>query len=44
MRGTNAEEGARILGDSGLNITSAPDLAGAARVLKRILLEQEVAN
>ena len=34
MRGTNAEEGIRILSDSGLDITGAPDLAGAAEVLK----------
>ena len=39
MRGTNAEEGARILGESGLDITTAPDLAGAAEVLKQKLLE-----
>jgi len=39
MRGTNAEEGIQILADSGLNITGAPDLAGAAEVLKAKLLE-----
>ena len=39
MRGTNAEEGTRILGESGLDITTAPDLAGAAEVLKQKLLE-----
>ncbi len=39
MRGTNAREGARILSESGLNITPAPDLAGAATVLKQKLLE-----
>jgi succinyl-CoA synthetase beta subunit len=39
MRGTNAEEGIKILADSGLNITGAPDLAGAAEVLKEKLLE-----
>ena len=44
MRGTNAEEGARILSESGLNITSAPDLAGAAVLLKQKLLELEGAN
>ena len=44
MRGTNAEEGARILGESGLNVTSAPDLAGAADVLEQILLELEGAS
>lgn len=44
MRGTNAEEGAKILSESGLNITSAPDLAGAADVLEQILLELEGAS
>ena len=44
MRGTNAEEGARTLGESGLNVTSAPDLAGAADVLEQILLELEGAS
>ncbi|MCH8229859.1 MAG: ADP-forming succinate--CoA ligase subunit beta [Chloroflexi bacterium] len=44
MRGTNAEEGARILGESGLNITAAPDLAGAAEALKHKLLELGGAN
>lgn len=39
MRGTNAEQGIQILADSGLNITGAPDLAGAAEVLKEKLLE-----
>lgn len=39
MRGTNAEEGIKILADSGLDITGAPDLAGAADVLKQKLLE-----
>jgi succinyl-CoA synthetase beta subunit len=39
MRGTNAKEGIKILADSGLNITGAPDLAGAAEVLKAKLLE-----
>ncbi len=34
MRGTNAEEGRRILNESGLDITAAPDLAGAAEVLR----------
>ncbi len=44
MRGTNAEEGVRILGESGLNITAAPDLAGAAEALKHKLLELGGAN
>jgi len=39
MRGTNAEEGTRILSESGLDITGAPDLAGAAEVLKSKLQE-----
>jgi succinyl-CoA synthetase beta subunit len=34
MRGTNAEEGRRILTESGLDITAAPDLAGAAEILR----------
>ncbi len=34
MRGTNAEEGRKILNESGLDITAAPDLAGAAEVLR----------
>lgn len=44
MRGTNAREGARILSESGLNITPAPDLAGAATALKQKLLELEGTN
>ncbi len=44
MRGTNAEEGIKILADSGLNITGAPDLAGAAVVLKEKLLELGASN
>jgi succinyl-CoA synthetase beta subunit len=44
MRGTNAEEGIQILADSGLNITGAPDLAGAAEVLKAKLLELGASN
>ncbi|MDP6666120.1 MAG: ADP-forming succinate--CoA ligase subunit beta [Dehalococcoidia bacterium] len=44
MRGTNADEGARILDDSGLNITAAPDLASAAEVLREKLLDLEGAN
>mgnify|MGYP005635232783 FL=1 len=44
MRGTNAEEGIKILADSGLNITGAPDLAGAAVVLKEKLLELGESN
>ncbi|MBG82520.1 MAG: ADP-forming succinate--CoA ligase subunit beta [SAR202 cluster bacterium] len=39
MRGTNAEEGLEILSNSGLDITGAPDLAGAAVVLQQKLLE-----
>jgi succinyl-CoA synthetase beta subunit len=44
MRGTNAEEGIQILADSGLDITGAPDLAGAAEVLKEKLLEMGGSN
>ena len=44
MRGTNAEEGIQILADSGLNITGAPDLAGAAVVIKQKLQELEGSN
>lgn len=44
MRGTNAEEGIQILADSGLNITGAPDLAGAAVVIKKKLQELEGSN
>ena len=44
MRGTNAEEGIKILANSGLNITGAPDLAGAAEVLKARLLELGESN
>ncbi len=44
MRGTNAEEGIKILADSGLNITGAPDLAGAAMVIKQKLQELEGSN
>ncbi|MDA1278589.1 MAG: ADP-forming succinate--CoA ligase subunit beta [Chloroflexi bacterium] len=39
MRGTNADEGLAILANSGLDITGAPDLAGAADVLRQKLLE-----
>jgi succinyl-CoA synthetase beta subunit len=44
MRGTNAEQGIQILADSGLNITGAPDLAGAASVMKQKLQELEGSN
>jgi len=44
MRGTNAEEGIKILADSGLDITGAPDLAGAAVAIKRKLQEMEGSN
>ena len=39
MRGTNAEEGLQILSNSELDITGAPDLAGASVVLQQKLLE-----
>ncbi len=41
MRGTNAEEGRRILNESGLDITAAADLAGAAEVLRDKLASAE---
>lgn len=44
MRGTNSEEGIKILADSGLNITGAPDLAGAAVAIKRKLQEMGNSN
>jgi succinyl-CoA synthetase beta subunit len=44
MRGTNAEEGIQILADSGLNITGAPDLAGAAVAIKQKLQKLEGSN
>lgn len=34
MRGTNAKEGRKILNESGLDITAAEDLAGAAEILR----------
>ena len=34
MRGTNADEGRRILNESGMDISAAKDLAGAAEVLR----------
>jgi succinyl-CoA synthetase beta subunit len=41
MRGTNAEEGLKILNESGLDITAAPDLAGAAEILRDKLAQEE---
>ena len=37
MRGTNSEEGQKILGESGLAVTPATDLSGASEALKSIL-------
>ena len=37
MRGTNAEEGLRLLHESDMDITPAPDMASAANVLKEKL-------
>jgi succinyl-CoA synthetase beta subunit len=37
MRGTNAEEGLKVLRESGLKIALAADLAGAAEGLKKVL-------
>jgi succinyl-CoA synthetase beta subunit len=44
MRGTNAEEGINILADSGLDISSARDLAEAASVLTEKLLAMGESN
>ena len=41
MRGTNAEEGRRILNESGLDITAAQDLAEAAEILRDKLASSE---
>ncbi len=37
MRGTNAEEGRRLLAESGLEVTSADSLSGAADALREVL-------
>ena len=44
MRGTNAEEGRRILNEADLDITAAPDLAGAAEALKQKLASMKGGN
>ncbi|HIF71852.1 MAG TPA: ADP-forming succinate--CoA ligase subunit beta [Dehalococcoidia bacterium] len=44
MRGTNAEKGIKILAGSGLNITGAPDLAGATVAIKQKLQEMGGSN
>ena len=41
MRGTNAEQGRKILSESGLPITPAEDMSTAANILKEILNNQE---
>ena len=44
MRGTNAEEGLRLLQESDMDITPAPDMASAAEVLKEKLSSMEGSN
>ena len=41
MRGTNAEQGRKILSESGLPITPAEDMSTAANILKEMLNNQE---
>ena len=41
MRGTNADEGLKILAESGLKVTLAADLAGAADGLKKLLASEQ---
>lgn len=39
MRGTNAEAGSKLLRESNLDVTPAPDLAGAAQILRNKLAQ-----
>ena len=39
MRGTNAEAGSKLLRESDLDVTPAPDLAGAAQILREKLAQ-----
>lgn len=39
MRGTNAEAGTKLLSESDLDVTPAPDLAGAAQILREKLAD-----
>ena len=39
MRGTNAEAGTKLLRESDLDVTPAPDLAGAAQILRKKLAD-----
>ncbi len=41
MRGTNADAGAKLLRESDLDVTPAPDLAGAAQILREKLADME---
>ena len=43
MRGTNAEEGLRLLHESEMDITPAPDMASAAEILREKLVKMEKA-
>ena len=44
MRGTNAEEGLRLLHDSDMDITPAPDMASAAELLRDKLASMSASN
>ena len=44
MRGTNAEEGLRLLDDSDMDITPTPDMASAAEVLREKLASMSASN
>ena len=44
MRGTNAEEGLRLLDESDMDITPAPDMASAAEVLREKLASMSGSN
>ena len=39
MRGTNADAGTKLLRESDLDVTPAPDLAGAAQILREKLAD-----
>ena len=43
LQGTNAEEGARIIDESGLKVYSAVLLKDAAQKVKEVLAEQGIA-
>ena len=44
MRGTNAEEGLRLLDESDMDITPAPDMASAAEILREKLASMSGSN